>query len=51
MVNDLRTVVSDPQARYFGGVVEAFSPSRLGRRISGRIGFDEWLRRPNEPVT
>src|SRR5438874_2450514 len=42
---DRRTVVSDPEARYFGGRVEERSLVPLGEGRLGRIGFDEWLRR------
>src|ERR1700694_1597789 len=44
-VGDPREVVSDPEARYFGGQVEEFSLVPLGEARLGRIGFDEWLRR------
>ena len=44
-VGDPRTVVSDPEARYFGGRVEERSLVPLGEGRLGRIGFDEWLRR------
>jgi uncharacterized protein YbjT (DUF2867 family) len=44
-VGDLREVVSDPEARYFGGRVEERSLVPLGEARLGRIGFDEWLRR------
>src|ERR1700680_4226914 len=38
-------VVSDPEARYFGGRVEEYSLVPLGEARLGRIGLDEWLRR------
>jgi uncharacterized protein YbjT (DUF2867 family) len=38
-------VVSDPEARYFGGQLEERSLVPLGEARLGRIGFDEWLRR------
>ena len=38
-VGETREVVSDPEARYFGGRVP------LGEARLGRISFDEWLRR------
>jgi uncharacterized protein YbjT (DUF2867 family) len=44
-VSDPREVVSDPEARYFGGRVEERSLVPLGEARLGRIGFDEWLRR------
>ncbi len=42
---DPRTVVSDPEARYYGGRVEGRALVPLGDARLGRIGFDEWLRR------
>src|SRR2546429_554668 len=42
---DRRQVVSDPEARYFGGRVEERSLVPLGEARLGRIGLDEWLRR------
>jgi uncharacterized protein YbjT (DUF2867 family) len=44
-VGDPRVVVSDPEARYFGGRVEEFSLVPLGEARLGRIALDEWLRR------
>jgi uncharacterized protein YbjT (DUF2867 family) len=44
-IGDSRTVVSDPEARYFGGRVEERSLVPLGQARLGRIGLDEWLRR------
>jgi len=44
-VGDARMVVSDPEARYFGGRVEERSLVPLGEARLGRIGLDEWLRR------
>jgi uncharacterized protein YbjT (DUF2867 family) len=44
-VGDPREVVSDPEARYFGGRVEEHSLVPLGEARLGRIGLDEWLRR------
>jgi uncharacterized protein YbjT (DUF2867 family) len=44
-VGDPREVVSDPEARYWGGRVEKRSLLPLGEARLGRIGFDEWLRR------
>jgi uncharacterized protein YbjT (DUF2867 family) len=45
-VGDRREVVSDPEARYFGGRVEERSLVPLGEARLGRIGLDGWLRRP-----
>jgi uncharacterized protein YbjT (DUF2867 family) len=44
-VGDRREVVRDPQARYFGGLVDDRSLVPLGEARLGRIGLDEWLRR------
>src|SRR5574342_1332853 len=44
-VGDPRTVVSDLEARYWGGRVEERSLVPLGQARLGRIGLDEWLRR------
>ena len=44
-VGDPRTVVSDPEARYWGGRVEERSLVPLGEARFGRIGLDEWLQR------
>jgi uncharacterized protein YbjT (DUF2867 family) len=44
-VGDPREVVSDPEARYFGGRVEECSLVPLGEVRLGRIAPDEWLRR------
>src|SRR5262245_3714596 len=44
-VGDPRTVVPDPEARYWGGRVEERSLVPLGEARLGRIGLDEWLRR------
>jgi uncharacterized protein YbjT (DUF2867 family) len=43
-VGDPREVVSDPEARYFGGRVEERSLVPLGEARLGRVGLDEWLR-------
>jgi uncharacterized protein YbjT (DUF2867 family) len=43
-VGDPREVVSDPEARYWGGRLEECSLVPLGEARLGRIGFDEWLR-------
>src|SRR4030081_871260 len=45
VVGDPREVVSDPEARYFGGRVKERSLVPLGEARLGRIGLDEWLRR------
>jgi uncharacterized protein YbjT (DUF2867 family) len=44
-IGDARQVVSDPEARYWGGRVEERSLVPLGEARLGRIGLDEWLRR------
>jgi uncharacterized protein YbjT (DUF2867 family) len=44
-VGDPREVVSDPEARYFGGRVEERSLVPLGEARLGHIGLDEWVRR------
>jgi uncharacterized protein YbjT (DUF2867 family) len=44
-VGDPREVVSDPEARYYGGRIEERSLVPLGEARFGRIGLDEWLRR------
>jgi hypothetical protein len=44
-LGDQREVVSDPEARYFGGRVEVDSLVPLTDARLGRIGLDEWLRR------
>jgi uncharacterized protein YbjT (DUF2867 family) len=44
-VGDPREVVSDPEARYWGGRVEERSLVPLGDARLGRIALDEWLRR------
>jgi uncharacterized protein YbjT (DUF2867 family) len=44
-VGDPREVVSDPEPRYFGGLVEERSLVPLGEARLGRICFDEWARR------
>jgi uncharacterized protein YbjT (DUF2867 family) len=43
-VGDPREVVSDPEARYWGGRVDEHSLVPLGEARLGRIGLDEWLR-------
>jgi len=49
-VGDPREVVRDPEARYWGGRVEERSLVPLGEARLGRIGLDEWLRRPRARV-
>jgi uncharacterized protein YbjT (DUF2867 family) len=44
-VGDPREVVSDPEARLYGGRVEERSLVPLGEARLGRVGLDEWLRR------
>jgi uncharacterized protein YbjT (DUF2867 family) len=44
-VGDPREVVSDSEARYWGGRVEERSLVPLGEARLGHIGFDKWLRR------
>ncbi len=44
-IGDPRRVVSDPEARYWGGRVEERSLVPLGEARLGRIGLDQWLRR------
>ena len=44
-VGDPRQVMSDPEARYWGGRVEELSLVPLGEARRGHIGLDEWLRR------
>jgi uncharacterized protein YbjT (DUF2867 family) len=44
-VGDPREVVSDPEARYYGGRVEERSLVPLGEARLGRIGLEEWLHR------
>src|SRR5215204_923045 len=43
-LGDPREVMSDPEARYWGGRVEEHSLVPLGEARLGRIGLDEWLR-------
>ena len=42
---DQRKVVSDPEARYFGGRVGEHTLVPLGEARLGHIGLDEWLHR------
>ena len=43
---DPREVVTDPQARYFGGQLEEQSLVPLGEARLGRLNLEEWLRQP-----
>ena len=43
-ISDPRKVVSEPEARYWGGPVEERSLVPLGEARLGRIRLDEWLR-------
>ena len=43
-IGDARQVVSDPEARYWGGRVEERSLVPLGEARLGHIGLDDWLR-------
>src|SRR3954447_13331928 len=49
-VGEPRQVVSDSEARYFGGRVEERSLVPLGETRLGHIGLDEWLRRSQATV-
>ena len=44
-VGDARQVVRDPQARYWGGLVDDRSLVPSGQARLGRINLEEWLRR------
>ena len=44
-LGDPREVVSDPEARYWGGRVDEHSLVPLAEARLGRISFDEWFRR------
>ena len=43
--SDPREVLSDPEARYWGGQVETYSLVPLHEARLGRIGLEEWFRR------
>jgi uncharacterized protein YbjT (DUF2867 family) len=47
-VGDLREVVRDPGARYWGGRVEELSLVPLGEARLGRISLNEWLHRRSQ---
>jgi len=42
-IGDTRQVVTDPDARYYGGLVEELSLVPLGDARIGRISLDQWL--------
>ena len=42
-IGDTRQVVTDPDARYYGGLVEELSLVPLGEARIGRTGLDQWL--------
>ncbi|WP_343660670.1 SDR family oxidoreductase [Ralstonia sp.] len=42
-IGDTRPVVTDPNARYYGGLVEELSLVPLGDARIGRISLDQWL--------
>jgi uncharacterized protein YbjT (DUF2867 family) len=44
-IGDPRTIVRDPEARYWGGRVEETSLVPLAEARLGRVGLDDWLRR------
>ena len=44
-IGDLREVVKDPEARYFGGQLEETSLVPLGEARLSRFNLEEWLRR------
>jgi uncharacterized protein YbjT (DUF2867 family) len=44
-VGDPRQVVRDPQARYWGGLVDDLSLVPSGEARLGRITLEEWVRR------
>ncbi len=44
-IGDRREVVSDPEARYYGGRIAEHSLVPLGEARLGHLNFDEWLRR------
>jgi uncharacterized protein YbjT (DUF2867 family) len=44
-IGDVRQVVGDPAARYWGGLVDDRSLVPLGEARLGRITLDEWIRR------
>jgi uncharacterized protein YbjT (DUF2867 family) len=49
-IGDPREVVSDPEARYFGGRVEEYSLVPLDEARLGHTGLEEWLRRSQATV-
>ena len=46
-VGDARSVVTDPEARYYGGRVEELSLVPLGDARIGRISLQQWLAQAN----
>jgi uncharacterized protein YbjT (DUF2867 family) len=46
-VGDARSVVTDPEARYYGGQVEELSLVPLGEARIGRISLQQWLAQAN----
>lgn len=44
-IGDPRTVIADPGARYFGGLVDEHTLVPLGKARLGHIDLDEWIRR------
>jgi hypothetical protein len=46
---DPRKVVTDREARYYGGRVEEQSLVPLGDARIGRVGLDQWLAQANKP--
>jgi len=44
-IGDPRQVMPDPDARYFGGLLDDYSLVPLGEARLGHISLDEWLRR------
>jgi uncharacterized protein YbjT (DUF2867 family) len=42
-IGNARPVVTDPDARYYGGLVEEQSLVPLGEARIGRVSLDQWL--------
>ena len=49
-IGDARKVVSDPEARYFGGLIEETSLVPLGEAHLGGLNLEKWLRRSRDPA-